>query len=365
MIRMPWTDETAPNLMLEITDACNIACRVCYKKPGDGFKAYEQVERDLDSAMRLRKLHTVTLTGGEPTLHPDLLRIVERIKSEGLHAFLLTNGVLTDREMLMDLKGAGLDSILFHVDCGQKREDLPGDMDFRHVRDRLDQLVQMSFSCGLDVSISFTLYDAAEELDLICRYFLHKPELTFLFLARGIDPDRLYGQSAGTQGHMGGRRFDETVAFFREAFGVEPFSYIPGKNDKPPVWVSFFVPIVYRKDANVLFPIKANWADSLLMRLPRVLTGRYIHKTTHKPMITLIRTLVNGVGTLRLRSLLAFLWQLRFRSARLHQKTIVYDDGPYFEQGELVTCEYCPTAVVRDGEMLSCCEADYGPEEGE
>jgi MoaA/NifB/PqqE/SkfB family radical SAM enzyme len=32
MIKMPWNNETAPNVMLEVTDACNVTCRACYKK---------------------------------------------------------------------------------------------------------------------------------------------------------------------------------------------------------------------------------------------------------------------------------------------------------------------------------------------
>jgi hypothetical protein len=359
MIKMPWNNATAPNLMLEITDACNISCRACYKKPGKTFKNRAQVEQDLNDAMRLRKLHTVTLTGGEPTLHPDLLSIIKTISSKGLHSFLLTNGLLVDSKMTQALKDAGLDSILFHVDSGQVREDLPGHASFSDIKARLNQLVDSAHSCGLDISISFTLYDADDDLEQISRYFFDRPELTFLFVARGVDPETFYRQKCPEATGQESRQIDTTIDFYQQHYGIQPFSYIPGTSGKPTVWISFFVPVIYHEKGPTLFRVKAGFADSLLMRLPKLLTGRYVHKTTHNPKITLLRTLVNAVGSLRIWPLLKFTRQLFSGGARLHQKTIVYDDGPYFSDDELIHCEYCPTAIVRDGEILNCCTADY------
>jgi len=44
--------------------------------------------------MQKRNLQTITFIGGEPTLHPDLPRIIKYIKEKKLLCQLLTNGLL-------------------------------------------------------------------------------------------------------------------------------------------------------------------------------------------------------------------------------------------------------------------------------
>jgi len=139
MIRMPWTESSAPNAMLEIVGACNVRCDVCYHRAAASVKPLDAIREDLGHAMRLRKLHTVVISGGEPTLHPQLGEVIRMIKEHDLHVFLLTNGLLVDREFLIPLKQAGLDSILFHVDLGQQRSDLPAAPVFADVEKRLNE----------------------------------------------------------------------------------------------------------------------------------------------------------------------------------------------------------------------------------
>src|SRR5512135_659894 len=125
MIRFPWTVRTAPNLLLEITSACNVLCRGCYKLKGAGIKPMEEIKRDLDTGLRLRRAQTVSIAGAEPTLHPQLAQIVAQVRERGLRAALLTNGVLLTDRLLADLKAAGLDVVMAHIDEGQQRPDLP------------------------------------------------------------------------------------------------------------------------------------------------------------------------------------------------------------------------------------------------
>jgi MoaA/NifB/PqqE/SkfB family radical SAM enzyme len=164
VIKMPWDNSSAPNLMLEITDACNIDCRVCYKKKGDTVKSISQIQSELATAMKLRTLHTITVSGGEPTLHPHLDKIVEIIKKQDVHVFLLTNGVSITIDYLKKLKQSGLDSILFHVDEGQNRPDISYPPTFKDIKKRLQELVLLARSLDIDVSISVTLYPDKKEM---------------------------------------------------------------------------------------------------------------------------------------------------------------------------------------------------------
>jgi cyclic pyranopterin phosphate synthase len=61
--------------------------------------------------------HKVRLTGGEPTLRPDLIEIVERLgRIQGLRTLAMTtNGILLP-ELAADLKRAGLTRVNIHLD---------------------------------------------------------------------------------------------------------------------------------------------------------------------------------------------------------------------------------------------------------
>ncbi len=366
MIKMPWNNETAPNVMLEVTDACNVTCRACYKKAGNSFKSLDEIEKDLDAGMKLRPLHTVTISGGEPTLHPELLSIVRMVKCRGVHVFLLTNGVLIDSRYLQDLRDSGLDSILFHVDSAQQRPDLHGEASYASVKERLHELVHMAASCGLDVSISATLYDdSSQTLEEMSRFFFDSPEITFLYVSRGMDPENL-AVAAGADNTVGALGLEGLKQFFEERYDIRPFAYIPSSDGNRSIWVSYFVPVVYSGKRKFLFRIQSNAVDLWLMKLQKLLSGRYIHKTTQKPGLTLFRVVVNGLTTFRFVPLVRFLCAVSRRSTRLKHKVIAYDDGPRQTEDETVNnCEYCPTAIVRDGRLLACCTADYGVENSE
>ena len=66
--------------MISILDRCNLRCEVCYRRHAGVIKSITDIKQDLEAAERLRDLHMVTITGGEPTLHPDLLEIVSLVK---------------------------------------------------------------------------------------------------------------------------------------------------------------------------------------------------------------------------------------------------------------------------------------------
>lgn len=363
MIRMPWNNQSAPNLVIELTDACNIRCHACYKRRGNGCRPLEGIERDLDDAVGLRPLHTVTLSGGEPTLHPELCRIVRMVHERGLHVFLCTNGVRVDGELLRSLRAAGLDSILFHVDTGQQRPDLPAQPGFEDVRKRLDQLCAMAAEASLDVSFSAML--RGEDRDLLrqyTEYFLNAPDASFMFLSRSVDLKALYACEPNPGGPPDMQRLADV---YREEFGIEPFAFVPANRGDEHVWVSYFVPVICNGTRRALYRYRSNRMDVWTMQLVRLLTGRFIHKTVQNPRLTLFRMVLNAASGLHWGELARFVRAWRRSGGQLRNKVIVYDDGPHHgPDGAVIRCEYCTTAIVRDGDMRPCCTADYH-EQGE
>ena len=92
-----------------LTAGCNLACRHCWLAPGfdeDGT-AYPTLPVDLfESSIHEAKplgLSGVKLTGGEPLLHPQITKILEIVRREGLRLTIETNGVLCTPAMAKEI----------------------------------------------------------------------------------------------------------------------------------------------------------------------------------------------------------------------------------------------------------------------
>ena len=109
-------------LRISLTDHCNLRCVYCmslsdvdYAPPAESLTP-EEVERVVQAAASIG-FRKVRLTGGEPTLRPDLVDIVRRVASvPGIEdVAMTTNGILLSR-MAVTLRRAGLRRVNIHVD---------------------------------------------------------------------------------------------------------------------------------------------------------------------------------------------------------------------------------------------------------
>jgi MoaA/NifB/PqqE/SkfB family radical SAM enzyme len=95
---------------------CNLACTYCneYDKTSPPVPTEEMLRR-ID---KLGELGTsiITFSGGEPMLHPDLDRLIERVRKHGAMATLITNGYFLVPERIRQLNTAGLDYLQISID---------------------------------------------------------------------------------------------------------------------------------------------------------------------------------------------------------------------------------------------------------
>src|SRR5271154_1715723 len=95
---------------------CNLDCGYCNEY--DKTPAPVPLPTMLGRIDRLAELGTtiITLSGGEPTLHPDLDAIIRRIRDRGAIATLITNGLLLSADRIRALNRAGLDYLQISID---------------------------------------------------------------------------------------------------------------------------------------------------------------------------------------------------------------------------------------------------------
>jgi uncharacterized radical SAM superfamily Fe-S cluster-containing enzyme len=84
--------------LVEVTDACNLECPVCYADSSPGRTTYRsmgEIEHMLDAVVASEgEPDVVQISGGEPTIHPQILDILELARNRPIrHLMLNTNGV--------------------------------------------------------------------------------------------------------------------------------------------------------------------------------------------------------------------------------------------------------------------------------
>ncbi|HET7440813.1 MAG TPA: radical SAM protein [Terriglobales bacterium] len=95
---------------------CNLACKYCNEF--DDFSKPVPTETMFRRVDKLAELGTsvITISGGEPLLHPELDAIISRIRKRGMIAGLITNGYLLTAERIQRLNRAGLEWLQISID---------------------------------------------------------------------------------------------------------------------------------------------------------------------------------------------------------------------------------------------------------
>lgn len=86
-------------IALHLTERCPLDCLHCLRDPGarPADLPVETIARVLEQAVRTHGVEHISLTGGEPTVHPDLAAVVGVIVRLGLEFHLVTSGVGFER----------------------------------------------------------------------------------------------------------------------------------------------------------------------------------------------------------------------------------------------------------------------------
>src|SRR5271168_5107561 len=95
---------------------CNLACTYCNEF--DDFSKPVPTEEMFRRIDKLGALGTavVTISGGEPLLHPELDDVIRRIRSNGMIVGLITNGYFLVAERIQRLNRAGLEWLQISID---------------------------------------------------------------------------------------------------------------------------------------------------------------------------------------------------------------------------------------------------------
>jgi cyclic pyranopterin phosphate synthase len=112
------------DLRISVTDRCNFRCVYCMPEEGmqwlnrDSILSFDEIERVARVAVDLG-IEEIRLTGGEPTLRPDLPDLVARVARLPVRSLSLTTNGFLLRSMARPLAEAGLKRINVSLDTLQ------------------------------------------------------------------------------------------------------------------------------------------------------------------------------------------------------------------------------------------------------
>ncbi len=107
---------------MQVVRHCNQYCRFCSNPETEYMLDVETAKKQIDDFVK-REYFGIILTGGEPSLSPNIPEITRYAVSRGLHVRMITNGSrLADLDIARSFAEAGLHH--YHVSIHSSRPEI-------------------------------------------------------------------------------------------------------------------------------------------------------------------------------------------------------------------------------------------------
>ncbi|RPI21656.1 MAG: radical SAM protein [Acidobacteria bacterium] len=153
---------------------CNLACAYCNEYDASSSPVpISEMRRRVDLLADLGT-SIITLSGGEPLLHPELESIIAAIRDRGIVASMITNGYLLSRKRIEQLNRAGLEHLQISIDNVE-----PDDVSKKSLRVLDKKLVYLAELADFKVNINSVLGSAVRNPDDALKIGRRAVELGF------------------------------------------------------------------------------------------------------------------------------------------------------------------------------------------
>jgi MoaA/NifB/PqqE/SkfB family radical SAM enzyme len=381
LYRLPWSMTDNAISWMEPTALCNLACDGCYRKnEKNSHKSMEVVTQELDTFQRLRNSDCISIAGGDPLLHPEIVSIVREVKRRGLKPVINTNGKALTAELLHRLKVAGAFGFTFHVDSKQGRKgEWNGKNELELNALRLQYATMVAAEGGMSCSFNSTIYEdtlqympamarwAQEHIDIVHTMvfiaFRHvTPELPFDWYAGGqkVDyTDIWYHSDTKRTIDISAQRMVETMREGDPTFA--PCAYLNG-TEKPDSFKWLMHVRVGTKD-RIYGYVGPRFMEAV-MAGHHLLSGRYLSYTAPRDLkrgkaAMLLSAVDKGMRTAAGRYMGAVARNPFRLFEPLYMQTIMFiQPVDFMPTGEQSMCDGCPDMTVWNGQLVWSCRLE-------
>jgi len=377
LYRLPWSLNDNPIAWLEVTDICNMHCEGCYRQHLSGHKPLAQIKEELLFFKRWRNPDNVSIAGGEPLVHPQILDIVALVAQQGLKPIVLTNALGLTPELLRELKRAGLAGFTIHIDSHQQRPRWKGksEAELNELRQHCADMAARER--GVHMIFNSTVYPST---------FHQIPDVVRWGQA---NIDRVHGlvfitfRTATTDVHIAHDVADEAVDFgrlsyirehFEESFVTSPEVYQIIKDHCPE-----YEPCAYL--GGTLLHSSYKWLVAATIGSKRRIYGSVgketmeVAQAAHHLFVGTYLAYLSSAAVGARAFLLApgdksvrQAWRHRLSDVirrpwrafeRLYVQSIAIIQAPDLQpDGQVDMCDSCPDMTVWDGKLINSCRMD-------
>lgn len=376
LYRFPWSKTDNPGGWVEVTDKCDLFCPGCYRHTLEGHRALEEVKKDILECQRLTNCDRMAIAGGEPLIYPHILEVVNFIAKQGMKPLLLTNGQILTRDMIKELKKAGLAMFQFHVDSGQGRPGWIGktETEMNELRQYFADMVFEigGLQCGFNITIFRSSLKYLPELISWCRKNIAKvqhvsivafraiplmEEIKYVVDGRVIDAHQ-FQHTAACLDEIN-LSTDEMYALIRQYFDdFRPCAYLNGTVAPETYKFLITINIGSKKEFYGLMGAKS---VEFVQMFYHFFKGKYLsfvrNPAVGKKILLLflidreLRSTLGHFLRAGLRNPLKFMQKLYVQSISLQQPNEYYE-------GESNECDGCLNMMIYKGKLIPSCRLD-------
>ena len=373
--RLPWNLTDNSISWLEPTAKCNLYCEGCYRSnEKDGHKSLEQIREDLDVFVKLRKADGVSIAGGDPLTHPDVVEIVREVKKRGMKPILNTNGLALTKELLAELKKAGVFGFTFHLDSQPGRAEWTDKTEGELNELRLHYAKMLAEAGNISCAFNSTVYEdtmkyipsmvkwAQEHIDIVhvMVFILYRAvnnkEVDFYLGPKKIDMGELvYNEDPPSRTDI---KADEIVELIRaDNPEFDPCAYLNG-SEKPDSFKWLLSGRLGTKKK--IFGYMGRKGIEAVQMFNHLLYDKYLAyakpKDTRKGKLMLLM----GAFDKKLRKTFFGFYKNPLNIfKRLHYQTVlIIQPVDFLEDGRQNMCDGCPDITVWNGKLVWSCRME-------
>ncbi len=380
LYRLPWSLPDNAISWLEPTSACNLACDGCYRENvSSSHKPLDVVREEIDRFVELRNCDGISVAGGDPLMHPEIVEIVRMVAQKGIKPILNTNGGKLTIDLLRALKKAGVFGFTFHIDSKQGRPKWKdkNELDLNELR--LQYAEMLAEVGGISCSFNSTVYEdtlqyvpemvdwAHKHIDIVnvmvfILYRAAAPQLPFDWYAGGkkINKDLLlYSESKERKIDM---QSPDVVKEIRKRFpDFTPCAYLNG-TEKPNSFKWLLTGRVGTKE-KIYGYVGAKFME-LIQTAYHMRTGRYLAYAEPKTAglgrsMMLLSPFDKGVRKAAGEYMSALIRNPLHLFKGLHYQSImIIQPVDFLENGLQNMCDGCPDMTLYNGELVWSCRME-------
>ncbi len=373
--RLPWNLADNSINWLEPTAKCNLHCDGCYRKnENNSHKSLKTIKEELDTFQRLRKCDGVSIAGGDPLLHPEIIEIVREVKKRNLKPIINTNGLALTKELLHELKKAGVYGFTFHIDSKQGRPDWKNKNEVELNELRLHYAKMLADEGNISCAFNSTVYEdtmqyvpqlvkwAEQHIDLVqvMVFILYRAvnnnRVDFYLGSQKIDMSQLvYNEDETTRTDI---QAPEIVELIRTKYpDFEPCAYLNGSEKVD----SFKWLLTGRLGVRgKIYGYMGKKAMEIVQAGHHLLFDRYLAysspKMTRKGKSMLLFSLLDK--PLRKVAKKFLVNPLNWFKRLHYQSVMIIQPVDFLEDGRQSMCDGCPDITVWEGKLVWSCRME-------